>query len=580
MNLEEKMELNGSLSPADAARYQRRLKIMGMESEQALDAIISDPTPAALVQSFPHQDLYFLVNDIGVEDALPVLAVASSEQWEYFIDVEVWQRDLLDADGLTRWFDLLLKADPRRCVNWMLIEHTAFFEAYLARYIDVRVREKNEDPSDFGPGWFTFDDWFYIRHRDLPEEPVEEGAPYIHPDDRNDVVFSILQTLSTGDHPRFQSVMLEAMSVLSAEVEEESYRLRNVRLSEKGFLPFEEALGVYAPLAVEALRKGVRKAPPLDADTVVPHAHTGAVREGTLFSDALGHLDDGVLLSALQMEFAVLCNRVISADQKWVRERSELTFVVKKVCGYISLGLEALNREAEVEKSLGAWLTDAGLEEIFRVGYGQAARLKFKADRWRKESWLMGQGLSLSLLGEAWMGVAGGLLLNRPLYFDNYISGSLYREFETLADIEATEAIFSDIVGIDAVLSLLDPDPKPFKGPNLTLKSLLLTLWAPAWLGESDHTGPLTLVQVTRLLSGIWTREGERTQISDEVKTHFLSWLAQETGLSRSEISERLAEGLERLFAEVADEYGHIDPCQADARFIHLFILDEASQNE
>ncbi|SCY50766.1 DUF6178 family protein [Desulfoluna spongiiphila] len=572
MNLEEKMELNGSLSPADAARYERRLKIMGMEPEKALDAIISDPTPAALVQSFPHQDLYFLVNDIGVEDALPVLAVASSEQWEYFVDVEVWQRDLLDVDGLTRWFDLLLKADPRRCVNWMLVEHTAFFEDYLARHIEVRVREKNEDPSEFGPGWFTFDDWFYIKHREVADEPVEEGVPYIHPDDRNDVVFSLLQTLSKGDNPRFQSVMLEAMSVLSAEVEEESYRLRNVRLSEKGFLPFDEALGVYAPLGPDDLHKGLRKTPPLDAATVVPHAHTGVVLEGSLFSDALAGLDDGALLSALQMEFAVLCNRVIAADQKPVRERAELSSVVKKVCGYISLGLEALNRDAEEDKGLGAWLTEAGLEEIFRVGYGLAMGLKFKADRWRKESWLLGRGLPLSLLGEAWMGVAGGLLLNRPLYFDNYKSGSLYREFESLADIEATETVMADVMGIDAVLSLLDPDPEPFKGPNFTLKSLLLTLWAPAWLGDAGHQGLLTLAQVKRLLAGIWAGEGETRHISDEAKAHCLAWLADETGLSRVEISERLAEGLERLFGEVADEYAHLDPAQADARFIHLFL--------
>lgn len=579
MNLEEKMELKGSLSPADAARYESRLKIMAMEPEQALDTIISDPTPATLVQSFPHQDLYFLVNDIGVEDALPVLAVASSEQWGFFLDAEVWQRDLLDADGLTRWFDLLLKADPKRCVNWMVAEHTAFFEAYLARYIEVRVREKDEDPSDFGPGWFTFDDWFYIRHREIPDGPVEDGAPYIHPGDRNDVVFSILQTLSTEDHARFQSVLLEAVSLLSAEVEEESYRMHNVRLSEKGFLPFEEALGVYAPLSTDRLHKGVRKSTPLEGPMAVPHSHTDVVSEGSLFSDILAEVDDSVLLSALQMEFAVLCNRVISADQKPVRERAQLAGVVKKVCGYISLGLEALNRDTEAEKPLGAWLVDSGLEEIFRVGYGLAMGLKFKAERWRKESWLLGQGLSLSLLGEAWMGVTGGLLLNRPLCFDNYSTGGLYREFETLADIDATDKVLSDVMGIDAVLSLIDPEPGPFKGPNFTLKSLLLTLWVPAWLGEADHTGPISLSQVKRLLSSLWAQEGEGRIISDEVKAHFLSWLVDETGLDIVEVGDRLGGALERVFAEVADEYGPIDPDRADARFIHLFILDAASRS-
>ncbi len=577
MNLEKKMEWKGSLSPANAARYALRLKIMEMAPEEALDVIISDPTPATLVQSFPHQDLYFLINDIGVEDALPLLSVASSEQWEFFLDAEVWTRDLLDADRLTRWFDLLLKADPHRCVNWMMADHIAFFEAYLARYIEVRVREKNEDPSEFGPGWFTFDDWYYIRHRELPEEPVEEGAFYIHPGDRNDVVFSLLQTISSEDHVRFQGVLHEAMSLLSAEVEEDNYRQHNVRLSEKGFLPFDEALSVYAPLTIEGLQRGVRKMPPMDDAVSVPQSHTGVVDAGTLFSDALALVEDGVMLSALQMEFAVLCNRVISADQKPVRERSELAAVVKKVCGYISLGLEALNRKESEAKPLGQWLVEAGLEEIFRVGYGLAMALKFSAERWRKESWLIGRGLSLSLLGEAWMGVAGGLLLPRPLFFDNYISGSLYREFGTLADIETTETIFSDVVGLDTVLALIDPEPDLFKGFSFTLKSLFLTLWASAWLGETLPAGPLTISQVREVLSSIWTEEGGARKISDEAKAHCLGWIVAETGLDAVEASRRLALGLERLFGEVADEYAPLDPANADARFIHLFIIKETT---
>jgi len=101
----------------------------------------------------------------------------------------------------------------------------------------------------------------------------------------------------------------------------------------------------------------------------------------------------------------------------------------------------------------------------------------------------------------------------------------------------------------------------------------------PAWLGETDHTGPITLSQVKRLLSSLWAQEGEGRTISDEVKAHFLAWLVDETGLDKMEVGERLAGALERIFAEVADEYGPIDPERADARFIHLFILDPASRS-
>ena len=41
---------------------------------------------------------------------------------------------------------------------------------------------------------------------------------------------------------------MESVSLIPSEIEEELFRLRNVRLAEKGFLPFHEAVGVYQPL--------------------------------------------------------------------------------------------------------------------------------------------------------------------------------------------------------------------------------------------------------------------------------------------------------------------------------------------
>ena len=50
-----------------------------------------------------------------------------------------------------------------------------------------------------------------------------------------------------------QHLLLEATSLIPAENEEDVYRLRSVRLAEKGFLPFDEAISVYRPLGAEEL---------------------------------------------------------------------------------------------------------------------------------------------------------------------------------------------------------------------------------------------------------------------------------------------------------------------------------------
>ena len=62
-----------------------RRRILSLTPEQALDAIAENPLPVTLVQSFSEEDLYFLVHHIGPDDALPILGLASNDQWEYLV---------------------------------------------------------------------------------------------------------------------------------------------------------------------------------------------------------------------------------------------------------------------------------------------------------------------------------------------------------------------------------------------------------------------------------------------------------------------------------------------------------------
>jgi len=64
-----------------------------------------------------------------------------------------------------------------------------------------------------------------------------------------------LEKLAGYDFIQYQKVFLETIHVLPAETEEEAYRLRTVRLAEKGFLPFSEAVGIYKPMTPDEIEK-------------------------------------------------------------------------------------------------------------------------------------------------------------------------------------------------------------------------------------------------------------------------------------------------------------------------------------
>lgn len=319
MNEEIQYRQPFSVERAIQELHIKRKEILSLPAEKALDEILEHPQPHALVHSFPEEDFYFLIHDIGVGDSVELLSLASARQWEYIVDIEVWERDRISMNSVTKWFDLLIKADPKRLVKWFLEEKIEFVEFYMFKNIEVIVREHDQDPSDFGDGFFTFDDVFYLKLIDNPYDYEIEDKEL-----RDAFLSEFLHHLATYDHVTYQNVLLEFSTVLSAESEEEAYRLRNVRLAEKGFMPFDEAIGIYQPLKPEAFGKphslkrlgfsvseqGNSVLPP------VPFYAVAMLKEDNLFTHALQVIRTEAILHQLQGEFAGLCNQVISADQK------------------------------------------------------------------------------------------------------------------------------------------------------------------------------------------------------------------------------------------------------------------------
>jgi len=147
------VQINNALDRWKKLSIERR-EILSLPPEKALERIIDAHQPAALVHSIPEEDFYFLVHDIGHNDSLPLLSLASNKQWEYMIDLQAWKKDRLEITSITKWLNLLFKADPVRLIKWLISEKTEFLEFYLLNNIELRIREHDQDPSDFGEGFF------------------------------------------------------------------------------------------------------------------------------------------------------------------------------------------------------------------------------------------------------------------------------------------------------------------------------------------------------------------------------------------------------------------------------------------
>ena len=557
-----------------AALAEERRRILSLSPRQAMDAIIASPHGPAIVHSMADQDFHLLVNEIGPEDALELLALAANRQWEHILDIEAWDRETIADRPVLKWFDLLMQADEDRFLSWMTTDKSDFLELFLNYHIESGLRAHDQDPSEIGDDFFTFDDVHYIRFvpKDIPGPDIDDNEVAF----RDEVLFKFLRRLAEQDHGTFQALLYYAAGILPAEAEEEAYRLRNVRLAEKGLLPFEEAVGIYQPIGKEKrLPQKPAATTIIDTSVPIPLAHTGLLSRETIFSRALTLVDSVEVLIELQAEFAALCNRLAVADQLPVKGKQDLLHIVKKACGFLHLGFAGLSGQDDPDPVKTASLMKTFyLADIFRIGYSRVVTLKSRADKWFRESWFRKHALPVSFWGESRQGILAGLLVKRPLFFDTGRDG-LIREFETPQDLVMAENVLDQVIAMDMLLSLTDIDPRPVAYDVLTIENMLLTLWARRHLGLPDVVDFISVDDFRPFfeeLMGDVAGQPEAT-IGNEIKASFLQWLSDKTGRDPIDIIQAAGNVFETIFADIAEEYGPVASDDLDPRHIHLFLV-------
>ncbi len=569
--------------------HNERNKILSMSPEKALDAILDSPQALPLVHSFPEEDFYLLINDIGIEDSISLLNLASTRQWEYILDIDGWKKDRIELPSITKWFDFLLMADQRRLTNWVTDEKKILFEYYIFKNIEVFIREHDQDSSVFGDEFITLDDTYYIRFRNIP---VEDDSEKEINEKREEVICRLLELIAAKDHTTYQKLLHEASAVLTAEIEEEAFRLRNIRLSEKGFKPFYEAIEIYHPLTTDNFQNVSPKYvnnDPKNTDYLPVSIYSNAiVKEDNLFTLSLKTVEDNDILQQIQVEFACLCNLIISADQKKINEREELKNIVKKACSFISIGLQRLTDENDNDNPgrTAYFIQKHPLSHIFRLGFGTAIELKWRAEKWINKSWFKEFGFPLTFWDEYWTGILGGILLKKPLFFDNYRTGVPYREFGTLEDISITGNELDHVIAMDHLFSLLMVDVHihvPYS--TITCNNLILTLWARNQLGLPEIIDEIEINDFRHFFNDLLHIEStsenqsntvmKKKRIRISMKESFLNWLSEKSCLDNFQLTEKLGNTFERLFNELENEYGSINEKNLDSRYINMFLIKE-----
>ncbi|OQY01468.1 MAG: hypothetical protein B6I26_03835 [Desulfobacteraceae bacterium 4572_130] len=565
------------------------------DSVSALDLIFEYNGPATLIQSFSDQDLYFLMQTIGKDDFIPVLALASSEQWEYILDMDVWEKDRINLPELAKNLDILFKADRKRLIRWLVKEKPDFLEYFFSKIITIKIREHDQDPSDFGDGYTTIDDVFYIKFPEFSQPSIEDNQSNLTSQSKElEEIYSLSQTLITKifntvadmDLKVYQSILLETCSILPLEVEEEQFRLKNVRLAEKGFLPFYEAVGIYQPIKFKDVTPKISVKFPkkfFDDDLpVAPEYYSSMFLEKkflnkSFFVKSLSLLNDN-LISDIELEFTFLVNLIISADKKKIHKKKDFKNIIEKACGYLSIGMEVicgLSNSTLVNYENGKKIIEKyKLKDIFRIGYGKSLKLKLKTKNWYFTSWVYNKELPLSFLGEKKMGVAGGLLLDKPLYFDDYKTGVFYRDFQCLYDIKKTLQKLEQIIEIDELLKIINPNIELIKVEFLNYKNLILTMWAQHRITLKSLAEPIAIDIFKPFFEELFNTNKDKNKKIDDIKRNdIFLWLVKEFNINEKKITQNIKLIFKNLFNELENEYSMVKLENLDSKLVTHFFL-------
>ena len=541
----EDVEANQGILPIDAVFLDGLRSLSG---SRILEKVLGHPDCPRLIRSMSSEDFFFLIHRIGEDSSLELLKLASLDQWQYVLDVETWEKDRLELAQTGRWLSRLLAADPLRLTKWLFSEGQWLAYYYLYRSVVVEVTDEDEGSGDFGPEFFSIDGFFYVR-------PLQEN--------QRGVIETLLRTMADEDLLKYQSLLTGLTGVLPAELEEDMYRMRNVRLAEHGFLPREEAVMVFAPVDPEHLKAGepdagIRPVSHPEDVGAAPRWPLQTIQEGNLLIQTLLKLSDETLLDRIRMEFSGLCNQILSAEgfSDWSVEHLEE--IQRQTAGYLNLILK--ERSHGKTKTAEKLLRYNTLVSLFRAGFGLAVKLKWKAERWLKACWFRKAGLEPSFWGEAWEGTLTGVLKDRPLFHDGAESSEDYRHFQSLSDLSATENSLSLLDALDRLMASLTkryplPSSAETGGPfQLTVHQLLLTLWARQQMGFSPGFIPLSYKTAQSFLTML--REGDTVPPYRMFgfEAQFLETFSVPDGDFTTGSSEKLKDALTWIWQDFSDE--------------------------
>ena len=541
--------------------------VQSLRGKEQMDLLTLSRHAVEVARLLPEEDIYFMVKEVGEEDALPVLAIISEKQLQYLFDMEWWRGDKFLPQKALDWLLLMETANDQQLLHWILTED--FDQKVMLLQALIKVFKKDEMTDQYDGveelEHFTLDGVIDIFLK------VAEAAPLLK---------NLFKLLYSEDQKVFYALMEAVIWYPVTPTVEESYRWWRSRVEEKGILSYDEAIEVYSLLDADSLKL---EAPSHEVfvDPEAPYAVAPVhpltdTDSSTFFGQCLAMMKNHGRVNAICGELMYLANKVMVADQQEFGNMDSHHETMRKVLGYINIGLE-LGAGGDIAKG-EALLNQTWMQSLFQVGYAGIMRLKWEGEKLIKENgilleYLLTPGYMDHLAASVTRFPKIGVM--RTEETEEVETNVEWRNLETLQDIQVLENFLilarfhvrfarqSLDLSLEKIQQYLEEARFPANKEELDIIALTLTALARFTLFKQIECQPLLPEGGRSFLQAIFhigIYQDESKVVNDDILQAFRERLLETSLAWTSEDKERLDHLLQTCVATLQSQFGRVDP--------------------
>lgn len=303
-------------------------------------------------------EAYYIVREIGFDQALPILLKLNQKQLETCVDLDCWDRYDFAVDSLDEWLATFSLAGPETLAETFFSLDYVIQLLFLSKTVTVYDPDTDQVPQkdkEKGTSRAMTPDGFYLL-----ELKVDMGLK-IHP-------FTLLDALYQYDLTATHQILSEIRVDLSTQIEEEALRFRNGRMQDIGFVTPDEANILFSrPASRQSSHRPQRST--TDVPIRVPSVYAGPLIKTTLLQQALSLITDQENLALLEQEIVWTINSAIIAYGEKTKDTKQIADIAKRVRDTISLGLESLLVQQEFEGPVNGATAAAKAADLLDIWY-------------------------------------------------------------------------------------------------------------------------------------------------------------------------------------------------------------------